>query len=253
MRDITMGAVSCAMVWLLAVAAAAQSDDEAARTHFDAGLLHYQEGAYDRALVEFERAWELSHRPELLVNLATVRERLNEHARAAEDLREYVRLRPEDPERPRLERRIANLERLASGGSEVPEDEAQEAEAIGGGLPQAPSGGGSISPVGPILLGVGGAALIAAAIVGGAAVAQSDSVRSMCSGGVCPGDLRDDADGVESLAIATDVLWVSGLLIAGTGLVLTLVLTEGGDDTAATAPSVRLAVRPGGLALTGAF
>jgi len=31
-------------------AASAQTDDDRARTHFEAGLLHYEEGAYDRAL-----------------------------------------------------------------------------------------------------------------------------------------------------------------------------------------------------------
>ena len=241
-------------------AAAQSSDDERARIHCDAGSLHYEEGAYDRALVEFERAWELSRRAELLINMATVRERLSQHREAAANLREYLRLRPEDPNAARLERRIANLQRLAAEGAgtaQGAEEQQEEDRAPRAAAPRARAevtdGGGGISPVGPIVIGVGVAALLAAAITGGVAVSEGDRVRASCAGDVCPSSLRDDAAAVDALAITTDVLWVTGLVAAATGLVLTFVLEEGPQRAAASRGSVRLALGPGGVAVGGTF
>jgi tetratricopeptide (TPR) repeat protein len=101
------------------------ADDRRARTHFEAGRLHYEDGAYDRALEEFQRAWELSHRAPLLINLATVKERLAMYREAAADLRQYLELVPDAPERARLERRIANLERLERERGQPSQAEAQ--------------------------------------------------------------------------------------------------------------------------------
>jgi len=91
------------------------------------------------------------------------------------------------------------------------------------------------SPIGPVLLGVGGAALIAGAIVGGVLIADNDSLLARCDAGNCPSEARAQAEDVQTLGLATDILLVTGALVAATGLVLTLVLHEDQvqDDVAA--------------------
>src|SRR5690606_25774321 len=106
-------------------------------------------------------------------------------------------------------------------------------------------------PVGPIALGVGAAALVAGAGVGGLLVVENDAATGMCTAGVCRGAARAQAEHVEGLAIATDVLLIGGGLVALTGLVLTLVLREASPD----APPVSAACAETGcaLALQGVF
>ncbi|MGE3449627.1 MAG: hypothetical protein AB7H92_18825 [Microbacteriaceae bacterium] len=119
--------------------------------------------------------------------------------------------------------------------------------------PQRTDGGATISPVGPILLGVGGAAVVAGIIMGAVAYAQGQTLLERCPTQIgCPSDLRDDEDAARTLAIAGDVTWITGALVAVAGLVLTLVLTDdGGDETT----ELRLESVPGGgvAALRGGF
>lgn len=89
-----------------------ESDDERARTHFESGRLYFEEGAYDRALAEFESAYRLSQRATLLVNMANANERLGRPDLAARNLRDYLAIEPEAEDRIRIERRIENLDRL---------------------------------------------------------------------------------------------------------------------------------------------
>jgi hypothetical protein len=53
----------------------AQTDDDAARRHFESGAEYLARSDYENALREFKAAYELSKRPELLLNIATVYER----------------------------------------------------------------------------------------------------------------------------------------------------------------------------------
>src|SRR5690349_19580770 len=97
-----------------------EADDERARRHFQAGSSYFQEGAYDSALVEFNHAYELSQRAPLLLTLAIVLERLGRHAEAAARIRDYLRRVPDAADRPMLERRMHNLDRLAAGAAPDP-------------------------------------------------------------------------------------------------------------------------------------
>jgi hypothetical protein len=83
-----------------------------------------------------------------------------------------------------------------------------------------------MSPVGPIVLGVGGAALIAGVVTGSLALRDGDALRSRCGGLVCSETETDDVSAVEALSNATDALLFGGAAVAVTGLVLTLVLQE---------------------------
>src|SRR6476646_8354352 len=81
-----------------------------ARALYAAGHTAYDAGRFDDADRDFRAAFALSKRPELLFNLAATAERLNRPAQAAERLRAYLRVRPEDPDRASIEERIRVLD-----------------------------------------------------------------------------------------------------------------------------------------------
>ena len=101
-----------------------EADDRRARIHFESGRQYFDEGEYERAVEEFTRAYELSHRPPLLMNIASGLERLGRYGEAADRMQAYHD-QAEDtvPTRDVLLRRIANLrERAARAEAEAQAD-----------------------------------------------------------------------------------------------------------------------------------
>lgn len=109
--------------WLLASArtvdaqrngrAVATADDEA-RALYDAGVMAYGNGRFGEALERFQRAYELSHRPALLFNVASCQDRLRQDARAVESYRAYLEAQPDAENRGFVEERIRFLEGTTS-------------------------------------------------------------------------------------------------------------------------------------------
>lgn len=90
---------------------------------------------------------------------------------------------------------------------------------------------GGISPVGPIVVGVGAAVLLPGIITIGVAYSQDQELRARCPALVdCDPAMRPDVESTRNLGVAGDVLWIAGATIALTGLVLSFVLEEGEDD-----------------------
>lgn len=220
------------------------ADDERARTHFDAGRLHYDEGAYDRALIEFQRSYELSRRPILLLNLATVKERLGMHAEAAADLRAYLEAEPEDDARDRLERRITNLERLAAGNAGDPEIEPADP-----GPGPAPAGGpdGGLLGVAIASYAAGGAGLVVMAVLGGLALAEDAALAAGCGASASCSD-AEVAD-ANTFALASDVGLGVGVAGVAVGTVLLVVALSSGGASSAGEVSVLPWVSPEGAGL----
>ncbi len=79
---------------------------EEARTHLEKGRALYKEGAFEAALVEFERAYELAPSFKLLYNIALVQKQLNDFASALRTFEKY----------------------LADGGSDVPDAKRKEVD-----------------------------------------------------------------------------------------------------------------------------
>ncbi len=88
----------------------AQADD-AGRIHFMAGASDYESGDYEHALLEFQRAYELSQRPALFYNIALSYQQLGDLAHAIEYLDRYLNEVEDIPNRAALERRRENLRR----------------------------------------------------------------------------------------------------------------------------------------------
>jgi len=83
------------------------------------------------------------------------------------------------------------------------------------------------SAVGPIVLGAGGAALVAGIVIGALSLGMDGEFRDACADvSRCPSDLMPQYDEMRAFSTAADVLMVSGGVIAAVGLVLTFALTE---------------------------
>jgi len=63
---------SIALCLLVSTASVASAQDHDARAHFRRGLEHFNEGNYDAALAEFERAYEIDPAHQVLYNIARV-------------------------------------------------------------------------------------------------------------------------------------------------------------------------------------
>lgn len=84
-----------------------------ARVHFDAGMQHYQAGAFREAIREFALAASLVPSADLWFNIARSHERLAEWSDAAENYRRYLRDRVDPPDRATVSAHIVSLEERA--------------------------------------------------------------------------------------------------------------------------------------------
>lgn len=231
------------------VAAQAAEDPRIAdaRARFERAEEHYASGNFALALEGYEHAYEqmraAGHPNAILVlyNVSQTNERLGRLRVALEGFERFLVEAPADaPFRDEATRRAADLRRRL---------ELQQEDSGSG---AAPPSEGSISPVGPVLLGVGGAAAIVGAILGGVALSDSESARAGCEGTSCPADARSGIESAQTLANVADPLLFGGLAVAAVGLVLTLVLRDGPDE-----PPVQAAASCGptgcGAVLRGSF
>ncbi len=92
-------------------ATTAAATDLVARRLFLAGRKAFVRGAYEEAERLWERAFALSGRSGLLLNVAVARERQGRYAAAARALRDYLWLEPKDRHKSKIEGRIASLRR----------------------------------------------------------------------------------------------------------------------------------------------
>ena len=250
------------------------STDEEARRHFRLGQAHYENGSFSEAAVEFEEAYRLSNRPQLLYNIFVSYRDAGDMARAADALRRYLELVPDAENAAQLRARLTSMERMLatsggsttgtttgseSGGSETTSTGSSESSQTSGSSESSETAGSSESagttessestpPVETphernpgvvpwIVMGVGGALVVAGAITGGLALSTQSSLSERCGAdGGCPAGFEADRDMGRTLALATDVMLPVGLVAAATGVVLLFVLDEGSPDRAMREP-----------------
>lgn len=230
-------------------------EDDAARSLYEVATVHYGSGRLVDAAHEFEEAYRLSSRPLLLYNAYVAYRDANMRTDAARTLRAYLDSGAEDPRRTNLEARLAALEAELEaaheeGTSTSSDDDADAPDASAPTPPPARAPSRDLaSYVAPVLMGVGGAALIAAAITGGLALSQRDALASACPGGTCDGSRQGDIDTLATLALATDVVGGIGIaaLVAG-AVVLAVDLSDDGETS-----RVALGCGAGGCTLRGSF
>ena len=236
------------------LAAAQDADDERARSHFQAGASHYEAGDYEDALNEFQRAYEISERPELHYNLSLAHQQLGNLEQAIEHLERYLNEAEDVPNRSNLDRRLTNLrERLSeaesppaapptegpapvsvSGDAPVPPPmpAAGGASTAGSATPPADSSGPGIPTGAWIGWGVGAAGLLSGAILGGLALADKSDIEGMpcAQNDTCPDSV---VDSMETKALVSDILLFGvGLGGAAVGTLLFFLMRGDSNETA---------------------
>lgn len=87
-----------------------QTPEVLARGHFQLGSTYYSSGRFEEAAQEFEKAYNVSQRPQLLYNIYLAYRELNRLEPAADALRRYLASDVDDPRRERLEARLRAME-----------------------------------------------------------------------------------------------------------------------------------------------
>ncbi len=248
------------------------SDDERARTHFEAGRSYYEQARYDDAAREFQEAFQLSGRAALLLNLSQAYERGLHFDDAIMQLQHYLQLVPDAPDRKTLEGRIQQLQELrnrvpsqpqpTAAPQQTPPPAAQPAPAAPAPAPTAATAPAAAQPEhsslalpGWILVGSGGALLVGSLVTGLMADSKHSSLARECSAGSCPLSAQSDIDSGKTLSMVSTVLMFVGVVTGGVGTAL-LVMDAGSHHHEAPAPSsgahARLTAGPTPLSLGAA-
>lgn len=114
----TVLVVACALP-SVAQAQDAGTRDAEARALFQAGSMAYAAGRYEDALESFERAYQLSPRPDLLYNLGQACDRLRMDETALGYFRSYLAEAPSAEREQEVRARIAVLERAVAERAEL--------------------------------------------------------------------------------------------------------------------------------------
>jgi tetratricopeptide (TPR) repeat protein len=244
-----------------------------AKQHFDRGADLYAQGAYEEAIKEWMRSFEISGHPLIFESVANAQERLGRPREARESLLRWRDAAPRE-EQELLDRRLRNLdERIAKLEEEeraAAERKAREAEqrqqsgepAGGGGAEASEPSSSPLIPIGLVVGGVGVGAVVAGLVVGGLAAGERPDEATACrageGGSLCLAGERDAIEGSSSKALVADILWIGGAALAATGVVLA-VIGASSDGTPAPATEARAILAPslgpggGGATLRGSW
>lgn len=263
-------ALVCAAVLATTVPTQAQvSPDELAHKHFDSGVAYLQESDYDSALKAFQRAYELSKRADILLNIATVHERMGKLQAAIDDLNEFLAQKPTGDMADTVKIRIANLQKRLDAEKDAGAEAAPDAGAATT-LAPAPTASATAPPAATrkppppppvpeehastlpawILIGVGGLAAGGAAVTGVLANGKYNDAKNTCS----PHCTDDQISSSKTLALSSTIL--TGVAVVGVGIGLTLLLTSGSTHEhaqAAALPQVLVGFGPRGAAANAAW
>lgn len=253
------------------VARADEADDQRGRFHFQAGASYYEAGDYEHALREFQRAYEISKRPELNYNLSLAHQQLGNLDEAMEYLARYLEEVEEIPNRVNLERRLVNLreradeQRAAQTETETapepdpdtaPVEPPTERPEPDGNATQdgfqddvrtrpvdmAPSDeGGGVPAAAWVGWGIGAGSLVTATALGIMALNEKNDVADSPCGmaGTCSPDAIDKMD---RLALLSDVFLGVGIAGAAVGTILFFTLrNRGSAEESASYASLELA------------
>jgi tetratricopeptide (TPR) repeat protein len=211
-------------------------DVEAAKAHFAAGSAYYDQANYGDAVREFNEAYRLSHRSDLLYNISLCYERLSQYDNAIKALNQYLGERPDAPDKVKIQSRIENLNKLRDQQAQPKPTETtapppRPAETAPPPVP-APTAAAAPSVERPRRWWVPGTAvaIVGAAVLGAslgtglAANAKYNDLVNQCgTTKVCNPSLQNERDVGQALAISSDVLLGVGAAAVVTGAILLIV------------------------------
>ncbi len=219
--------------------------DELARRHFESGEAYLHESDYDNALKAFEKSYDLSSRPVILLSIATVYERLGELGKAIAALEKYLETAADGAHAETVKLRIANLKKRESEHRPEPPEpppaeppptpstvaptEAPETEAD---PPPGPPPSGNRVPA-YVLFGVGGLTGIGAGITGLLAKKEHDDAEKTCA----PNCSNSDVSTGKAMAWTSTAL--TGVAIVSVGVGAALFFTMGSSSAASEQSKAR--------------
>ena len=245
-RPVVLGAwILGALLIVPAHAAAQASSDELARRHFDSGAAYLQESDYENALKAFEKAYELSKRPAILINIATVEERRGNLDGAIAALRKYLELEPSGEHAETTRLRLQNLEKRASETAPavlaVPPPTPQPAAPAAAPTQSKPAPDAPTETAGSadrtpayVAFGIGGVAAIGAVVTGLLANAQYQDAKSSCSPACSDSELSSGR------TLATISTIATGVAVIGAGFGVVLWLSSPSNESAASGARLRV-------------
>lgn len=214
---------------------AANADLDKARRLWESGMIYYDSKEYQKAKTEFQNAYDISHLPDFLINLAQTSAKLDQAADAIKFLETYVQECPGAPDAPLARQRIDDL-RIAQA---IKEGEKPPPTPLR--LPPKPA---------LALMGAGAGLLIIGAGLGGGAIAAGKQVGDPANHNMLFGTDLQNAErrgrALEGAAIAFDVLGALSL-VTGVAWSASWLYEQ------KTGISLTLAPRFGGFALSGSF
>jgi hypothetical protein len=211
-----------------------EQETVAAQQHYQSGVSFFESGNYAAARAEFEAAYQLTHLPDLLYNLAQVAQKQDRSADEERYLREYLTTNPKDATEVR--NRLSQLEAL-----------------------HPPADYGRIPPTPALGLAAGGVlSFIIGFACGGAAISAANTVAdAMNNNKPFTADLLNTQEKGKQLngaAIAFDVIGGAALAAGGAWIGYWLYQKQQAKKSAPTAPA-KVALTPTGLGvlLSGSF
>jgi len=220
-------------------ATAASTEETEAHSRFEAGRLAFAAGRYEDALHDFELAYALSHRPELLYNVGQCADRLRMDARALEAFEGYLREAGDHAQyRTEVE---AHVVRDGAAAASVPE---VEPEAVVATPPPSTASSSSADPLPWIVIGTSAAVAIAGAVMLGIAESDRATVENapMDARWSAVADAASRGPILEPVGIACLAVGVAGAVI---GVVLATLPGPTPDR------SVAVRIGPGSIAVQG--
>lgn len=212
-------------------------DDVRARGAFRLGRQYYEQGQFEEAAIEFERAYGLSGRGQLLFNAYLAYREAGDDANAARTLRGYLSEVPDAPDRTHLQARLESLEATITAEQErAAQQRAQaeaarlEAEEAQRRLEEERNRPRSARPWWPWLVVGGGLAVAGVGITLGAiAMQDASTLRGDCDPMMrCAPSVALEArrPGIQAMAMAADALWIGGAVIGITGIILVFAMPD---------------------------
>ena len=235
------------------VGLAQSTSDDMARRHFDSGVAYLEESDYDNALKAFQKAYDLSKRPEILLNIATVQERQSDLRGAVASLQAYLTAAPDGEHAETVKLRIQNLEKRlkeqesAQQPAPVPPPPVKSAASPAPVPTPAPAPAKDAAKPEPnrlpafISIGVGGVMAGGALVTGLVASSKYQDAKDSCGHRCSDSQLS----GSRAFAITSTVLTGAAVLGVGLGIGLLFATDNEGDSLAHNAkPRIDVALGP---------